>query len=155
MKLTEWADIAEIFGGAAIIASLIFVGLEIQENTRVTILTSDRALDQQNMAINFAVINSADFADILVRGESNRDSLSPADRARFDNYCFSRFGAFENVAANFREGLMNEGEYEVWTTLFEVRFGKPGYRQFWIENRNVFFLNFRVWADKRFGLSVD
>ena len=92
MKLTEWADIAEIFGGVAIIASLIFVGLEVQENTRVTILTSDRALDQQNMAINLAVINSADFADILVRGESNRDSLSAADRARFDNYCFSRFG---------------------------------------------------------------
>jgi len=46
MKLSEWANVAEIFGGAAIIASLIFVGLEVRENTQVVKLTSDRALDQ-------------------------------------------------------------------------------------------------------------
>ncbi len=76
LKLSEWANIAEIIGGIAIVASLLFVGLEVRENTRVTILTSDRALDQQNLALNLQITNSPDFAEIVVRAEMNRDTLS-------------------------------------------------------------------------------
>ncbi len=44
MKLAEWAQIAEIIGGAAIIASLVFVGIEVRENTLVVRAQSDRAI---------------------------------------------------------------------------------------------------------------
>ena len=154
MKLTEWADIAEIFGGAAIIASLIFIGVEVRENTRVTILTSDRALDQQNLVLNLAITNSADFADILVRAEFDRDSLTATERVRFDNYCLSRFAAYENVVANFGEGLIDDEDYDVWAALFKNRYGQPGYRQFWIEYRTVYFPKFRAWTDEQFGVSA-
>jgi hypothetical protein len=80
MKLSEWANVAEIIGGAAIIASLIFVGLEVRENTQVIKLTSDRALDQQNLVLNTAVAESHDLAEILVKGESDRDNLSAQEK---------------------------------------------------------------------------
>ena len=97
MKLSEWAQVAEIVGGAAIIASLVFVGIEVRENTFVVRAQSDRAIDQQNVALNIVVAENADFAEILVRGEVDRGSLDPAELARFDNYCLARFGAYENV----------------------------------------------------------
>ena len=153
MKLSEWAHIAEVVGGMAIIASLIFVGMQVQENTRVVKVTSDRAIDQQNVALNISVIESSDFSDILVRGESDRASLTPAERARFDNYCFARFGAYENVVGNFSEGFITYEEYEVWAEHFGHRFDKPGYRQFWIEHRNGYFSAFRSWADEQYGVS--
>ena len=153
MKLSEWANIAEIIGGAAIIASLVFVGIEVRENTQVVRAQSDRAIDQQNVALNIVVTESSDFADILVRGETDRDSLDPADLARFDNYCFARFGAYENVVGNFSEGFISGPEFDVWTTHFEDRFLKPGYRQFWLEHRNGYFPRFRAWADSRYGIA--
>jgi hypothetical protein len=152
MKLSEWAHVAEIVGGVAIIASLIFVGLQVKENTRVVIMTSDRAIDQQNVALNISVVESSDFADILVRGESDRSSLNPAERARFDNYCFARLGAYENVVGNFSEGLITDEEYEVWANHFEERFDKPGYKQFWVDHRNGYFAMFRSWADERYKI---
>ena len=155
LKLSEWASVAEIIGGLAIVASLLFVGLEVRENTRVTMLTSDRALDQQNLALNLSITNSSDFAEILVRAEMNRDTLSEVERARFDNYCFSRFGGYENVVANFAEGFVSEGEYNVWAEHFKYRFDKPGYRQFWIEYRSGYFKRFRDWADEQFGIVDD
>ena len=154
MKLSEWAHIAEIVAGAAIIASLIFVGFEIRENTQVAILTSDRALDQQNLALNLSITNSADFADVLVRAESDRDSLIAVERARFDHYCFSRFGAYENVVANFAAGFGSDDEFEVWAQHFRDRFDKPGYRQFWIDYRSGYFLDFRAWVDEQYGITV-
>ena len=157
MKLTlsEMGEIAEVIAAVAIVISLIFVGLEIRENTRVTILTSDRAIDQQNLALNLSITNSADFADIIVRGEVDRSSLSDAERARFDNYNFSRFGAYENVIANYGDDLMPEEEYQVWSEHFQYRFGKPGYRDFWLEYRSGYFPNFRVWADEQFGIQSE
>jgi hypothetical protein len=152
MKLSEWANVAEIVGGAAIIASLIFVGLEVRENTQVVKLTSDRALDQQNLVLNTSVANNQDLAEILVKGESDRDSLSEVERARFDNYCFSRFGAFENVIGNYSEGFVADNEYNVWSVYFKHRLGKQGYRQFWIEYRDGFFPTFRAWADQQYGM---
>ncbi len=43
LKLSEWASVAEIIGGLAIVASLLFVGLEVRENTRVTIFEESNA----------------------------------------------------------------------------------------------------------------
>ena len=152
MKLSEWANIAEIIGGIAIIASLIFVGVQVRENTQVVKLTSDRALDQQNLALNLAVANDSELAEILTKGEVDRSSLTPAERTRFDNYCFSRFGAFENVIGNYAEGFVPEDEYEVWAVYFRNRLEKPGYREFWAEYRDGFFPTFRSWTDQLYGM---
>jgi len=152
MKLERYALIAEIVGALAIVLSLIFVGLEVRENTRITSLTSDRAIDQQNLALNLSITNSGEFSDIVVRGESDRRALSEAERARFDNYNFSRFGAYENVVANFRDGLMTDEEYRIWSEHFRYRFNKPGYRDFWMEHRLGYFPDFRAWADEQLGV---
>ncbi len=155
MKLEKWALVAEIVGALAIVLSLIFVGLEIRDSTRVTTLTLDRVLDQQNLALNLAITNSADFAELLVRGELDRDGLNTAERARFDNYCLSRFGAYENIVDDFAAGFIADDDYDVWAGHFKYRFDKPGYRQFWIEYRSHYFASFRAWADEQFGISVD
>ncbi len=153
MKLSEWAQVAEIVGGAAIIASLIFVGMQVGENTRVVKMAADRAIDQQNVALNISVVESPDFAALLVRGELDRGSLTTAERARFDNYSLARFGAYENVVGNFSEGFISDEEYQVWARHFEYRFDKPGYKQLWIELRSGYFPAFRSWADERYGIS--
>jgi hypothetical protein len=90
----------------------------------------------------------------LAKGESDRDSLSVVELARFDNYRFSRFGAFENVIGNFAEGFVPDKEYEVWAVYFRHRFGKKGYRQFWFENRDGFFASFRAWADEQYEMQA-
>jgi hypothetical protein len=155
IKLSEWANIAEIIGGIAIVASLIFVGLEVSENTRMVRLTSDRALDQRNLALNVSVANNQGLADILTRGETDRGSLTPTEKMRFDNYCLSRFGGYENVVGNFVHGLVPQDEYEIWARHFKQRFGKPGYREFWLEYRLGYFDNFRTWADEQFGVQSE
>ena len=155
MKLSEWAHIAEVTGAVAIVASLIFVGLEVQENTRVNRLTMDRTIDQQSIALNLLIAESPDLADILVKGELDRDNLTPAEQARFDNYCLSRFGSYENIVGDYYAGFVADVEFQLWAKHFEFRFDKPGYRQFWIAHRNVYFESFRHWGDERYGIEAD
>lgn len=95
-----------MIAGAAIVAALIFVGLEVRENTQVSTLTLDRMIDQQSVALNLSITASADFADILVRGEQDRDSLSPAELARF--------GSYENLVGDFAAGSIGDKEFDLW-----------------------------------------
>lgn len=136
-----------MIGGAAIVAALIFVGLEVRENTQVSTLTLDRMIDQQSVALNRSITASADFADILVRGEQDRDSFSPAELARF--------GSYENLVGDFAAGSIGDKEFDLRARHFEFRCDKPGYRQFRVAHRNVYFESLRQWADERYGIAAD
>lgn len=152
LKLSEMAHLAEIIGGIGIVASLIFVGMQVRENTLLIGVNSDQTVDTQNLALNVAVAESADLADILVRGEADRESLSDVEKKRFDNYSFSRFGSYENVVGIFERGLMTQSDFDIWSRHFNDRFNRPGYRQFWIEYRDGYFPEFRIWADIQFEI---
>ena len=34
LRLSDWANIAEVIGAVAVVASLLYVGVQVQENTR-------------------------------------------------------------------------------------------------------------------------
>lgn len=58
MKTTSWKDIAELIGIAAIVASLIFVGLELQQNREIAIADARDETTAGFRELNFARMNS-------------------------------------------------------------------------------------------------
>lgn len=73
-KLQEYALIAEIVSAAAIVASLIFVGLQIQQNADETALNTRsiqgsvyQSLVEQISSMNLARVESEQFADLWAR----------------------------------------------------------------------------------------
>ena len=81
MKSTNWKDIAELIGTTAIVASLLFLGLQIRQAQDIA--DSERyQLDLSNLiAINNAINENA---DIWVRGISG-EALDKADAIVFGN----------------------------------------------------------------------
>jgi len=67
MKKTDWKDIAELVGIAAIVASLIFVGVQVQQDRQIA--QAQAAADMlENGLESRANINQ--FAHVLVKGNS-------------------------------------------------------------------------------------
>ncbi len=63
LKLSEWASIAEIFASFVVIASLAYIGLEINQNTK--------ALQQASYQSILSVISDADM-EIASNADLNR-----------------------------------------------------------------------------------
>ena len=75
MSLEQWADLSQIVGGLAVVASLIFVGLQLRQNTDAIRASTSQAHSAMYHAINTSVIDSSDFARIWRAGLSDFESL--------------------------------------------------------------------------------
>ena len=79
MKTTNWKDIAELIGIAALVASLVFVGLQLQQDREIAI--AQLFADYDNTVLEWGGLIS-DNRDVWRRGLEGKE-LDSAERAAF------------------------------------------------------------------------
>ena len=78
ITLEQFNYIAEIVASAAVIASLIYVAVQIRQNTSTNKLISAQNLSHEIRNANSALLD-AGMADINLRAMKDVESLSPTD----------------------------------------------------------------------------
>ena len=130
MDIMELGAIGELVGGVAVIASLIFVGLQVRQNT-----ISVRGANSQSVAdasLRFATLLGSDpqVALTLNRGLAG-DSLDPGEQAQFTYLYHAWARQTEQCYFLFRNGTLDE---ELWVGLTETSksfLGRPGGARMW------------------------
>jgi hypothetical protein len=108
-RLQEYALIAEIVGGIAIVASLLFVGLQISQNNKLIEASAMNASNERTdntsrMGIEYGV------SEILLKIR-NDEALSLSERARLAVFVETLLRHFETTYFQYSLGLINE---EIW-----------------------------------------
>ncbi|RLC55108.1 MAG: hypothetical protein DRI30_08110 [Chloroflexi bacterium] len=137
MKKTDWKDIAELVGIAAIVASLIFVGLQMKQAQDIAYSELDVSLLAiQAEATNLISANS----DVWVRGNAGEE-LSPAETAVFSNLVALLNGRwfveYRHATQLGRTDIAETIKYDWSAFLYQ----NPGARRVWLareENLNKF-----------------
>lgn len=62
LQLSEWAHVAEIVGAAAVVASLVFVGFQLRENTREVRAGTFQAVADTDLALLQELARSKELA---------------------------------------------------------------------------------------------
>ena len=91
MTLQDWAAIGEIVGAMAVVASLVYLAIQIRQNTQqiAARMEADRqeALERNINAANRVrelMLLHPDIASIYTRGRNSYISLAEAEKIRFD-----------------------------------------------------------------------
>ena len=84
-RLNEWLTLAANIG---VIAGLVFLGLEIQQNTTQLRANTSYSINDALAKINAPRYLDADFADIWVRGLESLDNLDEVEKVRFESYAY-------------------------------------------------------------------
>ena len=146
MKVADWKDIAELFGIAAIVASLVFVGLEMKQSQEIAL--NEVAAAHEASEIELYVAIRSDWP-VWLKGNAGGD-LDPSEREIYRNLIdlsqwrhqnvweeFRRYGLelpMKVVVADFVAFLRsNPGAREVWTEMANDRMADrrkliPGYK---------------------------
>ena len=96
MKLSEWAHIAEITSAIAVVISLIYIGLEVNQNTAaVTANTRQSMIDYGREQSEILVTNET-LSNLVDKGESNSATLTPRERSQFYEFTIWRFAMWES-----------------------------------------------------------
>jgi hypothetical protein len=141
MKKTDWKDIAEVVGIAAIVASLIFVGLQMQQEQEIAIVdTYGSVVESNEVALNLIAANP----EVWDRGINGAD-LSAADEVIFSSMVRA-------VTAHFYHNTIRLGritDFDPYGVLNEFAFAiyvYPGLRRQWELNEG-----YRGQMDAAFG----
>lgn len=133
-KLQQYALIAEIVGGIAIVASLVFVGLEVRQNSNVSQVNAYQELVGQIALMNTLRIEDAEFAELYWRFDHGEKPANTAEQARLEAFLMMviRHAALAwrqydaglitrndlvSVLAAFRAYRNTQVGQDVWTTL--------------------------------------
>ena len=132
-RLAEWASIAEIIGSIAVVASLIFVGLELRQTSEQLQLISDIEADLSNASLSIRIAESPELSDLIYRGERDPESLSDQELDRFTNIALPRLAIWENTYDSYLIGNLSESDWKAWDTFYRARWNWPGYKYIYLK----------------------
>ena len=140
-------DVAEIIGAVAVVIGLVFVAVEINQNTRMQRVTATQALvlDYENALEKMAT--SEETACIYVKGINGLDNLNSIERYRFFVIWFHIFRAAEQLHYYSLEGMV---EPRIWRG-FERQIAEisqlPGVKEWWAIRKNWFSDDYQHYID--------
>ena len=142
--------VRETLGFIGVMASLVFVGLEIRQNTTVArAQTRDSITEKQIETIGWQA-TSPQLAALHVR-VMDGEELSGADASQFGSWVVGQLREWENSHYQFEAGLFTPAEFEarseMWRILLSGR-SSAAYIETWRRFRLTFAPNFRAEIDR-------
>lgn len=149
MTLSDLGSIGEFIGAMGVIASLIYVGLEVRGNTKAQRARAHETVVSGYMA---SIELMANHAETTAKGfkssyEEFRD-FSDAEKLIFFGMIYGFFKHFEQIYAQHKQGLIGSSEWEAWNEHIRMQFHQPGVQWWWTLRRTSFSESFRAYLDQ-------
>jgi hypothetical protein len=140
MKSSNWKDIAELIGIAAIVASLVFVGLQLQQSHAIALATQYQARSEATQNLHLASIEADHLAPIPALQNGVGEKFSGRDInvflwlwIQYDNHFYQYESGFLEESA-WQAQLRNIREaYFHCDARFVYEWRKKGLRSEFIE----------------------
>jgi hypothetical protein len=147
VTIQELGSLGELVAALATVATLIYLALQIRQNTLATRAASFHAISDSMNDVNLSVTQSAELARIWLAGCENRSALSPEERHRFDTTLLSYFHVFETMHYQARVGAGDKDLVIAEERSLQDLFSTSGVREWWSENPYAFGPEFRSYIE--------
>ena len=148
-KLQKYALIAEIVGGIAIVLSLIFVGLQISQNSEMMQAQTRDSLSAKQIDLYMEIGSNFQAMEIYTKGRAGlieRDFNNPEYNS-WSFMAFSNIRVWENEWYQYKKGLFEEDEYSGRKEVLALVIKGPGYTEIWKTYKWQFLPSFQSFVD--------
>jgi hypothetical protein len=138
LNLDTAHKLTEVLAAIAVIVSLVFVGLEVRQNT-VAVQSSAAQSVHENFATWYTTIQGdATLIAITTRGMQNYASLSSTEKGQFIAVFMSFSSHTQNAYYKWQEGSLSPELWRAWELVSMNFFSTPGGQDFWSERGYMF-----------------
>jgi len=117
--LSELASIAEIIASVAVVISLLFVGIQVYDNTAVMRASESNDLYDAMREVDMAVLTHPHLMVAVDKGlHGRRSEMSAVETVYYRNYVSQNFGIWEQAYFRADDGLMSSDNYLAWEKNF-------------------------------------
>jgi hypothetical protein len=123
-------SIAEVIGAIAVVASLVYLGGQIQQNTK-QLRIAGRQASQSSLQGTIFSQTEPTTADLIVRGFDGYLRLSKAEKLRFNGQMLNMFLDFQLALTLHTEGAFPDEGLAVHRRWIIDILSTPGGREWW------------------------
>jgi hypothetical protein len=132
VNLSELADFADLLAAVGVIASLVFVAIEVRRNTSELRRTSwESTIDR--IAAGLSRTSGDTLSEIIQSGQQNYEALTESQKVAFRNYYFEQCLALESAFVLGPRQVHGEQILEVCRKHLRYHFSYPGTQAWWLE----------------------
>jgi hypothetical protein len=150
--LARLATVAEIGASIGVLISVIYLGIQIQgSNKQLRAQSYNDTLEMLHKPLEL-IVQDQGLADIVVRAETDPESLSQGEWQRYSYLLLLRFNAYEHAYYAHMDAEIRE---EIWKGIESGLTGtlasNKGFRKFWTQKGRIFPEPFHGFVESKLG----
>jgi hypothetical protein len=148
MNLEQLANLGEFIGGTAVIASLIYLAIQIRQNTR-SVKSSTLATNTANWSSILVNLADSTKSEAYLNGIVGTENISPAHFLQFIQITRAMLVSWETQHYQFLNGAMDKDIYCGYERACKDQMlVYPGFQMVWEITREGFSPAFRELVDR-------
>jgi hypothetical protein len=147
MSLNDRANIGQVIGAIAVVISLIYVALQIRQNTNAVRSATAQTVHEHFAKWYHLVAADDELAQIVPKGLRDYGSLSEKERVRLVATFMAFLSYSQNAFLKWREGLLAPSLWRGWELVIMNLVCAPGGKAFWKERAYMFGDEFRRYIE--------
>ena len=136
-------SVAEILGATGVIASLIYLAVQIRQSTKVARSTARQSISESTQASAMDVVAGDDLAKILYKNLDGQE-LEPHEMLRLQSRCYRDMRIWENVYYQFTQGMLTTEEWSGFRANLRFMMSIDLYRHYWSVQSEFYSQSFRI-----------
>ncbi len=136
------------FGAAlTVLLGLVFVGLELRQNTNAIQVTNHQSSIALGMELG-AWIRDPEFAETFELALRDFSKLTPVQKIQFDSYVGNELNIWEFTFYTHNDGMMSEEIWNGWDGWFRTEISQESFKALWFASkREAYGPEFRNYVD--------
>lgn len=147
MSLSDLAAVGSFVSGIAVLASLIFVGFQLRQNTKAIRAEASQAHAQNWQQITMQIAGSADAARIWRLGLEDIGSLTDDERVQFYAFAGAMLRFFEGARLQWRHGQLDQEHWHNVENTATDFAAAPGFKAYWAARHHWLSPGFQAWYE--------
>jgi hypothetical protein len=148
MNWEAMGAIAESVGAVGVIVTLLYLSRQVRNNTKALRVQSYDAIQHQFREWNSPFYNDPDLVKQFVTQLEDIESLDALGQHHAVHIFYDFFKMAENLHYQYRQGMIDEGMWSGWRTLFENYMSAPGSEWYWRRRPDFFAPEFQEWVEE-------
>ena len=139
--------LAEIVGVFAIVVSLVYLTLQLRQNTRSTRLETVQANSNEYHSWLDTVASNRELTYIYLRGLFDFENLDRGEQAPFAMIITRGYRIFYEQYFQWHEGAMDTAFWQSWSKQVADAIQHPGWREVWTRRKHHYPIDFQGFVD--------
>lgn len=149
MSLEDLGNLGEVVGALGVLASLVYLGIQIRQNTQALRTSTYQQLLDHIASINLAVVNAGDAGDVYATAARNGFVPGSTQHIRWRVFVLSSLRHWAHAHMQHEAGTLTDEQWRMLTHGLERVVSLPGFLPEWQALAPAYPTAFRAFIEEK------